>query len=379
MYPLPMTLPYIKITPKGVAFFAFVVSLLASSSLLTILRLSSARKTPPVRENHQNRFLLETPNGQSRDYVNVLLLGSGGSGHSGGTLSDTIVVANINYIKKTVNYISVPRDLWTKIPVSSDKQELHKINVAYAIGQDDTHYPLKEPAYKGEHGGGNMAKKTVSSVIGMPIDFYVSVDFQGFTQAIDTLGGLNVNVPVAFEDRFYPIKGLENELCGKSPEEMQRIHAIYSGFELEKQFECRYETLRFLAGPNKMDGETALKFVRSRHSTEHGGDFARSMRQSAVITAAVNKLTSLGAVNNIPEFFNKMYVSVKTDIKLDDVLDFVEAYGDPTNYKVRSFGLTTDNTLINKTSHDGQYILTPKSGDFNWAETADFIAKSIEY
>lgn len=374
-----MSLPYIKITPKSVALFAFTIGLVSSSSLLAILKLNSQKNKLPLRENRQNRFLVQEPEGVSRDYINVLLLGSGGSGHSGGALSDTIIVASINHNKKIVNFISIPRDLWVKIPVSSDKQEQHKINAAYAIGQDDVHYPLKEPMYKGEHGGGNMAKKVISDVIGIPIDFYISIDFQGFVQAIDVLGELDVSVPITFEDKFYPVKGLENELCGKSPEEMQRIHALYSGFELEKQFECRYETLHFDAGLNKMDGETALKFVRSRHSAEHGGDFARSTRQSAVLSAAINKLTNLGVINHVPEFYEKLSTFVKTDIKLDDVLDYVEAYGDPTKYKTHSLGLTTDNTLINKTSHDGQYILAPKSGDFNWVETADFIAKSVEY
>ena len=227
---------------------------------------------------------------------NILLLGYGGEGHDGGNLTDVMMVANVNPKDKVITLISIPRDIWVELPIRSDIDEYFKINAAHAIGLDDKLYPLKEPIYKGEAGGGNMAKVAASTVIGMPIEYFVSVNFDGFVDGVDKLGGLDVDVPVAFTDNYYPIKGLEIEPCGKSEAEITNLKSVYSGFELEKQYECRYEVLEFQKGVTKMDGDTALKFVRSRHSDQHGGDFARSQRQQVVINAAKEKMLSVGVL-----------------------------------------------------------------------------------
>src|SRR3989344_6956974 len=166
----------------------------------------------------------------------VLLLGYGGAGHDGGNLSDVIMVAHINTKEKEISFISIPRDLWVEIPVRSDKKEYYKVNAAYAIGSDDKGFPLKEPQYKGEGGAAKLSKEVVSDVVGMPIDYFIAVDFEGFRKIVDILGGLEVNVPVTFDDYFYPVKGLENETCGILAEQISEFHANYSGFELEKQF-----------------------------------------------------------------------------------------------------------------------------------------------
>ncbi len=72
------------------------------------------------------------------------------AGHDGGTLTDSIIVFNINPKKRQVVIITVPRDTWVKIPIRSDISKNFKINHAYAIGLSDTAYPLKEPQYRGE-------------------------------------------------------------------------------------------------------------------------------------------------------------------------------------------------------------------------------------
>jgi len=304
---------------------------------------------------------------------NLLLLGFGGAGHDGGYLTDVIKVVNVNPEKKEIIIVSVPRDLWVDLPIRSDQSQYFKINAAYAIGHDDRGYPLKEPQYKGEEGAVRMIKETLTKVTGIPVDYYLAVDFGGFKEAIDILGGIEVNVPVTFDDYFYPIKGLENEICGKSPEEIAELHQKYSGFQLEKQFECRYEHLHFDAGMQEIDGETTLKFVRSRHSDTHGGDFARAQRQLAVMLALKNKIISIKALDDLPAFFSKFKDVVTTDLSVQVAKDVLKEIPNLTDFEVKSIHLTTENVLVESKSSSGQYILIPKEGIGKWDEVQKFI------
>jgi len=181
------------------------------------------------------------------DSYNVLLLGKGGSGHSGGDLADSIIVVHIetdsdSKDKKAV-LISIPRDFWFYG---------HKLNADPSI------------------------RDAVTAITGLSIDSQIQIDFGSFVSAIDKMGGIEITIPKPYTDNYYPIRGLENELCGFSPEKVAELHNNYSGFNLEKQFTCRYETIYFDTGRSEIDGETALKYVRSRHGD---GDFGRSERQ----------------------------------------------------------------------------------------------------
>ncbi len=309
--------------------------------------------------------------------VSVVLLGYGGAGHDGGTLADVVMLATVNYKTKKVTLISIPRDLWIELPIRSDKKEYFKINMAHAIGVDDVRYGLKEPIYRGENGGGEMAKYAVETVTGIPVDYFVSVSFDGFKEAIDLLDGVNVSVPVSFEDHFYPVKGLENETCGFTDAEIDLFHRMYSGFELEKQFTCRYEHLVFTEGPMHMDGETALKFVRSRHSDTNGGDFARSQRQQALLTALEDKLLSLNVLNHPKQLVDTLSGTFRTDADLETIEEIISLLGDPEEYTVTTLNLSTDNVFVNSTSSEGAYILVPKAGIGNWDEVHEFVTTNL--
>ena len=307
---------------------------------------------------------------------NILLLGYGGEGHDGGDLSDVLIVANVDPEKKKMSLISIPRDTWVPIPVRSDKKENHKINAAFAIGGNDTKYPLKEPRYRGEFGGGEMAKHVAGQVIGMPIDYFIAVDFSGFEEAIDIIGGIDVAVPQTFDDYFYPVKGLENELCGKSPEEIAEVHSKYSGFQLEKQFECRYEHIHFDAGIAQMDGKSALKYVRSRHSEQHGGDFARSERQQALLVGLKDKIFSMGVLDDIVPFIDKLSHIFTTDIDKRVIQDAINTHGNLSDYTVSMTRLNEENVLQSSRSANGQFILIPKEGVGNWGGVHQYVLES---
>ncbi len=360
-----------------VIIICFIASVVAASVSMILLVKSQKRsvvipKTSAILEKVGSHTLAEP----EKDTFNILLLGYGGTGHSGGGLSDAIVLANVNTTTKKVNLIAIPRDSWVKLPIRSDQNQNYKINAAFAIGNDDSGYPLKQPEFKGQDGGGAMAKMAAQEVTGLPVDFYAAVDFRSFERAIDAIDGIVVDVPVTFDDYFYPVVGLENETCGFTPEKMEEVHRLYSGFNLEKQFTCRYEHLHFDAGKTEMDGATALKFVRSRHSDQHGGDFARGQRQQAVLTAVRNKLISLDALNNIDKFFTEFGSMIKTDITEVSLIEILAHSGNPLDYTPKN--ITLDDYLQNSTSSDGQFILIPKAGNGNWQEVQNFIKLEIK-
>ena len=309
---------------------------------------------------------------------NILLLGYGGKDHSGGFLSDTIILLSLNKEKKTAYLISIPRDIWINLPLDWENLKAAKINEAYAIGIDDIKYPNKKPEFRGKTGGGNMAKYATNQITGLSVDYFVSVSFDQIVKIIDTLGKIKVDVPVSFTDEYYPVKGLENETCGKTPEEMEALKQKYSGFELEKQYKCRYETISFEKGIVEMDGTTALKFMRSRHSATYGGDFSRSQRQMAVLKAIKEKLISLDAFSKIDELFPELASLVTTDLNLPTVKDLVSFLGKPEEYKIKEINLSTENVLTESKGPQGQYILLPKLGFGNWQETRNFIKKEME-
>jgi len=309
---------------------------------------------------------------------NILILGYGGEGHSGGNLTDTMILAHVIPKEKLLILISIPRDIWVSIPTSKDGEEHFKINHAYAIGLDDEKYPDKTQQFSGIAGGGNLSKYAVSIVTGQPIDNFISINFNGFLSIIDILGGLNVNVPQTFEDKYYPIKGKEEDLCNKTNEDIEAVNATMSGFELEKQFECRYETVSFTAGYQYMDSVTALKFARSRHSDTNGNDFARSGRQQAIIAAVKDKLLNFGSIIKIIPIINQITYNVKTDIDIAQAIDLYRN-NKVDDITIKTVTLTKDNVLRETYSRDGQYILVPKTGFDDWSSIQSFINSQIKY
>ncbi len=293
----------------------------------------------------------------------ILLLGYGGANHDGGRLTDSIIVAQIEPKKARVNLISVPRDLWVNLPIYEDKDFYSKINAAYVIGSDDRNYTQKVSQYTGKSGGGELAKKVIGDVVGFPIDYYVSIDFSGFVKAIDLLDGVDVTVDRSFDDYQYPIEGMEDDLCGFNEETITAMESTMSGLKLEQAFTCRYEHLHFDKGVTHMDGTTALKYVRSRHSATDGGDFNRSSRQRNLIIAVKNKIFSIGFLQKIIPSLNLMVSHVQTDIDLNSMEAMISRASDSgESYSIINTPITEDNVLKQGRSDDGQFILMPRIG-----------------
>ncbi|NDK07676.1 hypothetical protein EOM39_00345 [Candidatus Gracilibacteria bacterium] len=222
------------------------------------------------------KFNLLTDNNES-DKIKILLIGRGGENHSGGELTDSIILASIDLDKKVISMLSIPRDLYVKYGDS----RYGKINGVYA------YYLGIE---KNEASAMDYLKNKVSQITGEKIDYYVNIDFSGFQQVVDLLGGVVITVPNNFADYAYPTK-----------------NGGYTTFILKK-------------GTWTIDGETALKYARSRHSTS---DFDRSLRQQQILSAIKTKMISESYLKN-PVKIRKMYNAISpyftTDIGINGIL-----------------------------------------------------------
>jgi len=295
----------------------------------------------------------------------TLLMGYGGGNHEGGLLTDTMMMVVIDPPSKTITLLSLPRDLWVDLPVSGDALSGWKINAAYAIGSDDRSYPYKPEQFTGDAGGGELAKYAVKQATGIDVNNFVTLNFSGFRRSIDVLGGVDVNVEKTFDDYLYPIEGAEDDPCGKSEEELQ-MYATMAAAITEQVFTCRYEHLHFDKGITLMDGTTALKYVRSRHSSQDGSDFGRAARQRNLILAVRDKVFRLDFFPKIIPFATSLAEDLKTDFTLPVMQDFLQYKDELADYKITSTALSSDNVLTIGRSPNGQSIVTSQEGVGNW-------------
>ena len=288
--------------------------------------------------------------------LSVLILGFGGAGHQGGYLADVIQLARFDFDKNKIFLISIPRDL----TVAMEDGNTRKINAVLSYGMSGDN-PLKN--------GAELSQKYISAITALPIKYFTAVDFNGFKRTIGyELNGIEVQVSETFDDPWYPIEGKQLDPCGHSPEEIAEMTNTLSGFELEKQFACRYEHIHYEAGPVLMEGGDALAYVRSRHSTS---DFDRSRRQAEVLTAMRDKLFSLKALNNIPGYFNAFTQHISTNFDLETLEYLAPLFVNANEMEVVTINLSTENVLSN--NNNGSYGLIPKAGINNWMEIQNFI------
>ena len=123
-----------------------------------------------------------------------------------------------------------------------------------------------------------------------------------------------------------------------------------------------------------MDGVTALKFARSRHSGENGSDFARGVRQQEILTAIAKKVLTIGDVNKMADFAADFLNLVKTDVDLATAAKMTEMISEPTKYQIKQIPIPDDYFTSSK-SDVGQFILVPRSG--NWGEIQKYIRQQL--
>lgn len=300
---------------------------------------------------------------KEKDIFNILLLGYGGAGHEGSYLTDTVMIAHVDIKNKKVQLISIPRDLWVKVPTNSNFDFHSKINAVYQMGLFPDNYPDLSSKYKESQGAADLVKAIVHEVTGLDIDYYVALDFSGFQTAVDTIGGVTINVERGFDDKQYPIDGREDDLCDHKKDELEELEKIATESP-EVAFPCRYQPVHFAAGVNTMNGQEALKYVRSRHGVPDGGDFGRARRQQLFLEAARDKVISIGFIPKIIPLMDDLKNHVRTDMGLSFMQKMFKESS--SKYKIKNYVLSDENVLKNNYSPASGYILIPDEGRDRW-------------
>lgn len=273
------------------------------------------------------------------DRVNFLIMGYGGSGHDGAYLTDSLVVISLEPQSHHTTLISIPRDLWVQNPANSGNYT--KLNAVYPVAAGDTNAnPIK---------GGDAVAQKISTITGLTINYWMTINFTGFKDFIDAIGGVDVTVPDTFTAK-YPVNDDPN-------------------------INPNWETVKFKKGPQHMDGARAIVYARARYVTDNpaeGSDFARSARQQLIMKAALAKVKQW---QTWPQMFNamdKLKNTLYSNLSLADLAEFALKMDLNTAHRV---GLSTSNVLENATSNDGQAILQPTNGD--WAQIPPYIQKQL--
>lgn len=293
---------------------------------------------------------------QDLQTVNILLLGHGDAGHQGGNLTDAMLLAHFDPQNNRFALISIPRDSWVKFPDGVNR----KLNSAFSLDPNSA----------------AIAKTVISQITGLNVNYFIDVNFFGLTAIVDELDGIDVNLPQSFEDPWYPIRGKEQDPCEFSPAEIAELTNTLTGFELEKQFTCRYEQLSFKVGINHIDGATALKLARSRHS---GSDFARSQRQQAILLGIKDKLLSLDALGKIGSIYHQLEHTFHSDLDLGITKSLADLIIEFPQYHTILVNLSTTNVLQTGTGPGGQFILIPKSNESGWASIRQYINQELNF
>lgn len=253
------------------------------------------------------------PDYSNKERVNILLLGVDRRPDEVYSRTDTMMLVTIDPKSRTAGMLSIPRDLWVSIPGYDED----RINKAYFFGDRDE-YPGGGPA---------LAMKTVQYNLGVPVHFYAKIDFRGFEEVVDTLGGIEIDVPQTIDDPTFP----DNNYG-------------YDPFYLE-------------AGHHSLNGHDAMRYARTRHSS--GGDFSRAKRQQQVMLAIRDKALQLDMIPHIPELWASMSSTIETDLQLVDIVELAQLADDIDASNIQTAVIDSDMTVDYVVPETGAQVLLP--------------------
>ncbi|KYG37112.1 polyisoprenyl-teichoic acid--peptidoglycan teichoic acid transferase TagU [Bacillus gaemokensis] len=223
----------------------------------------------PLERDHSTKRSTDVKLGNKQP-VSILLLGADERGADKGR-SDSIMLLTLNPKDSSMKMVSIPRDTYTEI-VGKGKKD--KINHAYAFG------------------GINMSVNTVENFLNVPVDYYIEVNMEGFSDIVDAVGGVDVNNDLAF---------------------------TLEGMSFEK-------------GNIHLNGEQALKYTRMRKEDPRG-DFGRQMRQRQVLEAVISKGASISSITKLGTMLETVEKNVKTNLNQDQMWDLQSNYKAAMNKK----------------------------------------------
>ena len=268
--------------------------------------------------------------------VNFLLMGIPGQGNDAPDLTDTILIVHFNPARQKIYLFSLPRDLLVKIP---NNQNYAKFNALYALAKKDAGHEF------------DLIKHKAEEISGLSIDHYALVDLTVVKNSVDILGGVNVMVKKDICDERFP-----------GPN-----HS--------------YQTFEIKAGWRYLDGETALKYIRSRHSAI--ADFDRITRQQEVLQALKQKILNLKIWQLAAwlEIYENFSSHIKTDLSLWQGKKYWDKTKDIPGENIIKSEINRENLIVGGQATLGgetASVLKPKAGLENYEEIKEYIKKIIQ-
>lgn len=256
------------------------------------------------------------PDWQGKERINILLLGIDQREHEDGPWrTDTMILVTVDPATQSAAILSMPRDLWVAIPGFQES----RINNAHFFG-DVANYPGGGPA---------LAKKTVQYNLGIPVHYYVRLNFTAFEKLIDLIGGIDVQVDHTIDDPEYP-------------------DSRYG-----------YEPFHLDAGLQHLDGKTALKYARTRHDML--GDFGRAQRQQQVMLAIRDKVLKANMLPQLlpraGELVSTLGGAVQTDLSLQQMMALAKLGTQIDRSRIKNVYIDQTMTLPYETPDKDQVLI----------------------
>lgn len=263
-------------------------------------------------------YVTQVPMANTQSRTNILILGVDDRAE----LSDTIMLVSIldKGDKPEATITSIPRDMYVEVPGFGS----HKVNAAHALGEQND-YP---------GGGPGLTSDTLERVLDVDIHYYAALDFAGMEAIVDSVGGVTVDVPSAIDDPYYPEEG-------------------YTG----------YDPFQIEAGVQEMDGETALKYARSRKTTD---DFDRAFRQQQILLGVRDRLLGSGGIPRPWRTFSllsSLETHIETDMSRLSQLQLAARLRHIKSQDTPRYVIDNTNFLTGAGSNGGN--LAPPGGDYS--------------
>jgi len=305
----------------------FALQLIPKSQTEILITNSNANVLKPVFSTSEINNLI----GENKE-INILALGRPGQGYSGGNLTDTIILINLNPSNNNAVLISLPRDLLIK----NKYGYLSKINSLYNSSDIKT------------------LKEKITEITGLPIDKHILVDLVVVKEIINSIDGLNVFVPQDINDPYFP-----------GPNHT-------------------YEPFNIKSGWRYLDGTTALKYIRTRY-TSPNGDFDRMARQQQVINLLKQKVLALNPLWDFPTYlkiFNTLNKHIETDLGIMEIKSLWQTAKSIEIDKITNLVIDKKETklLIGGQVMFGEEmasVVYPKEGQGNYEEIKEYIKQKI--
>lgn len=244
---------------------------------------------------------LALPNWDGDDPVNIVLLGvDSRDGDENPPRSDTTIVVHVDPRTAQVAMMSIPRDLQVFIPGYGED----KFNAAYPLGEVN--------ADEIPGGGTTLVAQTIEANFDIRIHYYMTVDFEGFKKIVDTVGGVIVDNNVQLSDNLYPTDD-------------QRLTRVY-----------------FPTGPQKLDGERALQYVRTRHADS---DLGRAERQQQLLLALRQQAIDLNLITRADQLIQDLRDTIRTDLDFNQMLALANLGRRVENQSIAKFNLWEEGLL----------------------------------